>query len=109
MFVTSQGSASGRFRRAIDRRLVDEAMFAAAEMPTLPLPFALELVELLAEASDPRFDKAASRWLARFAAAGADLRELQLAGAALNQLEVDPRSAVARETLKRLTLSAGRE
>jgi hypothetical protein len=102
VFVTSQGTASGRFRRAIDRRLVDEAMFAAAEMPKLPLGLALELVELLAEASDPRFDRAAARWLLKLAAAGADLRELQLAGAALNRLEADPACEIARETLARL-------
>jgi hypothetical protein len=57
---------------------------------------------VLAESNDSRFGKAASRWLARFASEGADLRELQLAGAALNQLEADPDSEVAREALRRL-------
>ena len=78
-------------------------MMAALEIPRLSLDLALELVELLAEANDSRFDKAASRWLARFAGEGANLHELQLAGAALNQLEVDPDSQVAREALRRLS------
>jgi hypothetical protein len=100
--MTSQGTATGRFRRALDARQVDAAMMAALEIPRLSLDLALELVELLAEANDARFDKAATRWLARFASEGADRRQLQLAGAALNQLEVDPGSEIARETLTRL-------
>jgi hypothetical protein len=96
--MTSQGTAAGSFRRAVNARH-DAAMMAALEIPRLSLDLSLELVELLAEANDSRFDKAASRWLARFASEGADLHQLQLAGAALNQLEVDPGSEVAREAL----------
>ena len=44
MFVTSQGSAYGRFRRALDGGNVTIALAAAAELDWVSLPDALELV-----------------------------------------------------------------
>lgn len=49
MFVISQGTAHGRFQRAIQRRHVAAAEVAAREMGGLSLSDALSLCELLDE------------------------------------------------------------
>jgi len=48
-FVTAQGSAYMRFRRALDRGSVTEALSAASELQFVSLPEALELTRLLAD------------------------------------------------------------
>ena len=64
--MTSQGSAYGRFRRALDRGNTLAAMSAAAELDHVGLGDALELVRLLAADEDSaRFERAALRWHAR--------------------------------------------
>src|SRR6266508_1904802 len=84
-FVTSQGSASGRFQRACDRGHVEQAEMAAREMGRLSLIHALSLVVLYARTGSPKFEPAAVRWLARLALEGREVRlnEVQLAAAAL--------------------------
>ena len=64
--MTSQGSASGRFRRAIQRGNLFQAEMAAKEMGGLQLGHALDLCRLLAAEEDPRFERAAVRWHGRF-------------------------------------------
>jgi hypothetical protein len=63
--MTSQGSPHARFQRALETRnlLIIEA--AAVELPKIGLDDALVILSLLAEAADPRFDRAAARWLGR--------------------------------------------
>jgi hypothetical protein len=61
--MTSQGSAHGRFQRAIHRRNVENADMAAREMGGLSLADALSLCELLANADPARYERAALRWL----------------------------------------------
>jgi hypothetical protein len=65
MFVTSQGSPSTRFKRAVERRSLLNAELAAREMPRVSLEDALSLVVLYAEQGEDRFEKAAVRWLGR--------------------------------------------
>ena len=105
MFVTSQGSAHGRFRRSLRTGNPNLALAAAAELPTVTLGDALDLCFLLADCGDPRFPRAAGRWLARFAQESPGVTESMQAGAALAKLEVDPHCPVARSTLR--ALSAG--
>ena len=63
--MTSQGSAYGRLRRALDTGNPTIALAAAADLDFVSLPDALELVLLLAD--DPaRFRRAALRWHARY-------------------------------------------
>jgi len=50
MFVTSEGHACARFRRALERRALWAAEDAARELPNLPLEDALQLVHLLRRA-----------------------------------------------------------
>jgi hypothetical protein len=66
LFVTSQGSAYMRFRRALDRGNVTEALSAAAELQFVGLAEALELTLLLADGEDARYERAAVRWHVRF-------------------------------------------
>ncbi len=61
--VTAQGSALTRFRRAVERKSLFNAELAAREMGRLDLEDALSLVLLYARADDPRFDRAATRWI----------------------------------------------
>jgi uncharacterized protein with PIN domain len=101
--VTSQGSAYGRFRRYLDACQLDNALAAATELPRISLSDALELCELLARECDPRFSRAAGRWVVRFAQEHeASLEEIQLAAGALALLAGNPSSVWARETLHRL-------
>ena len=65
MFVTSHGSPHGRFSRAISQRDLVAAEAAAREFGWVSLGDALALVILYAEADDPKFERAAVRWLDR--------------------------------------------
>jgi hypothetical protein len=65
VFVTSDGHAYARFRRALltkNLRVIDAA---AAELPQVGLEDALRLLVVMAEKSDPRFERAAARFAAR--------------------------------------------
>jgi hypothetical protein len=77
VFVPSQGHAYSRFRRALDRGNVTEALSAAAELQFVALAEALELTLLLADEDSQRFERAAVRWHARFLheTKNVDLRE----------------------------------
>ena len=63
--MTSQGSAYSRFQRALATGNIDIVEAAAAELPTIGLDDALAILVLLAQAGDPRFDRAAARWVGR--------------------------------------------
>ena len=86
--MTSQGSAQGRFQRAIQRRNVFAAEMALREMDYISLANALTLTLLLAEEAPQRFPRAAVRWHARFVedAKGITLEDSQLALSALAAL-----------------------
>jgi hypothetical protein len=60
--MTSQGSAHGRFTRAIRDRNLLNAEIAAREIGELSLPDALSFCLLLAEVDPLRFDRAIARW-----------------------------------------------
>jgi hypothetical protein len=64
--VTSQGSPHGRFRRALDRGNVTEALSAATELQFVGLVEALELTLLLADGNQDKYERAAARWHVRF-------------------------------------------
>ena len=55
-----------RFRRALDRDNVTEALSAAAELDFVGLAEALELTLLLADKEPEKYDRAAARWHVRF-------------------------------------------
>jgi hypothetical protein len=66
VFVTAQGSAWPRLRRALDHGNLVEALSAASELDNVGLDEALEIVLLLADQDSPKFRRAALRWHSRF-------------------------------------------
>ena len=66
-----------RFRRALDRENVAEALSAASELQFVGLAEALELTLLLADKEPEKYDRAAARWHVRFLqeTKNVDLRE----------------------------------
>jgi hypothetical protein len=105
--MTSQGTAHGRFRRAIQRGQLFHAELAARELGRLTLADALVLVALIAKEDPARYGRAAVRWHGRLAleAKGLELAESQLALAALAALPAD--EAAALETLTRIARRHG--
>ncbi len=63
--MTSQGSAYSRLQRALLTGNLVLVEAAAAELPRIGLDDALTILALLADAGDPRFDRAAARWVGR--------------------------------------------
>jgi len=63
--MTSQGTAHGRYQRAIQRGNVLQADMAARELGTLSLSEALSLCLLYEAVGDPRFERAFQRWRRR--------------------------------------------
>ena len=55
-----------RFRRAVDRGNVTEALSAASELQFVGLAEALELTLLLADDESEKYERAAARWHVRF-------------------------------------------
>jgi hypothetical protein len=103
--MTSQGSAHGRFTRAIAQKNVRGAEIAAQEMGGLSLLDALDYLELLAEVRPEKLPLAAIRWHGRLEleATVMTLGESQLALAALSALCSGDREAVGllRRLLRR--------
>ena len=100
--MTSQGTAHGRFTRAIQNGNVRQAEMAAREMGGLSLADALLLCELLANVDPARYERAALRWLQRFVDERMPpLTEVALAASALAELRHGRRNTGV-ETLKRL-------
>jgi hypothetical protein len=100
--MTSQGTAHGRFQRAIHRRHIQAAEMAAREVGGLSLAEAVLLCELLANADPTRYERAALRWLQRFIDERLPpLSEVALAACALAELRHGNRNTGV-DALKRL-------
>jgi hypothetical protein len=86
--MTSQGSAHGRFQRAIQRRNLFQAELAMREMGSISLLEALDYLDLLREVRPGKLERAAVRWHGRLEteAVTLTLAESQLALAALASL-----------------------
>jgi hypothetical protein len=100
-FVTSQGSAYMRFRRALDRRNVTDALSAAAELQFVGLAEALALTLLLADEEPEKFDRAAVRWHVRFVSDSKNVG-LRESLAVLALLAAIPGNRLAAEALAEL-------
>jgi hypothetical protein len=94
--VSIKGSPHARFRRSLETGRLSIVLMAAAEMPRLELDDALEVLVLMARDGDPRFDRAAARWVGRLLAE----RPLRLADARFALVLVE-RLPAGRETLQR--------
>ena len=96
--MTSQGSAYGRFRRALANGNLQLVRAAAGELPVIRLDDALRVCLLIRDRDPQRYERAALRWVARFAveARDASLADVQAAAAALEQLPCEPDEAMSR-------------
>ena len=106
--MTSQGSAHGRFQRAIRDRHLPRATMAARELGNVSLADALALTLLTREVGDDRWPRAAARWLGRFIveSPAMTIGEAGLAAAALQEL-AGRESRLAAETLRQLAATHG--
>jgi hypothetical protein len=100
--MTSQGSAHGRFTRAIQTRNLWAAEMSLRELGSVSLEDALGYLDLLAEQKQEKLERAAVRWHGRLEteATFLSLAESQLALAALASLCGGEREAV--DVLRRL-------
>jgi hypothetical protein len=107
MFVTSEGNPYSRFRRALQTGNEALVTAAALELPRVALDDALRICLVLRGGDPARYERAAVRWLGRFAleARGVTIDDLRLAAEALDALP--NRAAEAMENLQRLCLARG--
>jgi hypothetical protein len=66
MFVTSGRAIPARASRALAAGSLSAVEQAAFEVPFVPLAQARSLVELYAEKGDPKYERAALKYLARY-------------------------------------------
>jgi hypothetical protein len=89
--MSSQGSAYARFRRAVDSGNLFSIRAAAADLPEVQLHDALAILPVIAEKERGKYERAACRWLARFALEREPgLEEIGEALAALERLPDHP-------------------
>ena len=107
--MTSQGSPTARFRRALAIGNATPVLDAAAELPSVGLEDALAICMVLARERDPRYPQAAGRWLGRLVLErGLTLEHGLRAAVALVELGRSPRDSQPRTTLEGLSGAAGR-
>ena len=91
MFVTSQGSPYLRFRRALATGNLTIIRAAAAELPYVELDDALRIAAVMAAERHRSYQRAACRWLARFALERpVTLEQIRQAVLAFQELPQDP-------------------
>jgi hypothetical protein len=98
VFVTTQGSFYGRFRRALDGGNATEALAAARELRYVGLLEALELCLLLRDKAPEKYSRAAVRWHSRFVRElpGVSIEHSQAVLAALGAIGSDESKSAAR-------------
>jgi hypothetical protein len=96
--MPTNGSPYARFQRSLETRKLPIVLAAAAELQAIQLDDALEILVLMAQGQDPRFEKAAARWIGRLLTETPPLtlREARWAIAMVEQLPA------CREALSRL-------
>lgn len=92
-----------RFRRALDRGNLTEALSAASELQLVGLAEALELTLLLADKEPEKYERAASRWHTRFVqeVPNIGVRESQAVLALLGAVPINRLAAALAELLCR--------
>ena len=105
--MTSDGSPYSRFRRALQTGNELLVLTAARELPKIALDDALRICLVLRDGDPDRYDRAAVRWLGRFALEGraVTIRDLRVAAEALEDLP--DATPDAMERLQRLCVARG--
>lgn len=90
--MSIKGHPYARFRRSLEIGKLPMVLLAAAELPTLQLDDALEVLALMADQSPPeRYAAAAARWCGRLGTERrTTLAELRLAVAACELMPAHP-------------------
>ena len=107
MFVSSEGNPYARFKRALQTGNEALVIASALELPRIALDDALRICLVLRDGDPRRYERAAVRWLGRFAleASAATIDDLRRAADALDALPVRP--AESMERLQRLCAARG--
>ena len=105
--MTSDGSPYIRFRRALDSGNELLVIATARELPRIGLEDALRICLLIRGGDPDRYERAAVRWLGRFALEGQQvtIEALRLAADALGALPDRPTDGMER--LQRLCVKHG--
>lgn len=105
--MTSEGNPFSRFRRALATGNPALVTAAALELPQIALDDALRICLVLRGEDGTRYERAAVRWLGRFALEAQDvtIEDLRIAADSLDSLPRQP--AEAMERLQRLCLVHG--
>ena len=105
--MTSDGSAYTRFRRALETGNEHLVIAAAKELPRVALDDALQICLVLRDRDPERYERAAVRWLGRFAleAKGVTIDALRVAADALAALP--DRAPEAMERLQAICAAHG--
>lgn len=105
--MTSDGSAYVRFRRALTTGNANLVIAAARELPQIALDDALRICLVFRDGDPERYERAAVRWLGRFAleAPGVSIDAIRAAATALGALP--DRAGEAMEQLQALCLAHG--
>jgi hypothetical protein len=96
--VTSDGNPYARFRRALETGNEALVTAAALELPRIALDDALRICLVLRGGDADRYERAAVRWLGRFAleARNVSIEDLRRAADALDALPRRPTDAMER-------------
>jgi hypothetical protein len=94
--MTSDGNPYTRFKRALATGNLNLVHAAALELPRVGLEDALEVCLLLRDKDPARFERAAVRWLGRFAleAKGVTIEAMQRAAGAFDAMPRRPQTAM---------------
>ncbi len=105
--MTSDGNPYARFRRALETGNEALVTAAALELPRVALDDALRICLVLRGGDPARYERAAVRWLGRFAleARNVTIEDLRLAADALHSLP--DRATEAMERLQQLCVRRG--
>jgi hypothetical protein len=105
--MNDAGTAYARFRRALETGNEMLVIAAARELPQIALDDALRICLVLRAGDPSRYERAAVRWLGRFAleARGVTMGDLRAAAEALDVLPLS--AADAMERLQRLCVEKG--
>ncbi|HWF73564.1 MAG TPA: hypothetical protein VG186_09480 [Solirubrobacteraceae bacterium] len=105
--MSSDGSPYVRFRRALKTGNEALVVAAALELPHVALDDALQICLVLRNGDPDRYERAAVRWLGRFALEGRQVSIDDVRAAAKALDELPERAAEAMERLARLCVAHG--
>lgn len=105
--MTSEGSPYQRFRRALATGNASLVTATALELPRIALDDALRICLVLRGGDRERYDRAAVRWLGRFALEGHGVTIADLRAAADALALLPERASEAMERLQQLCLERG--